>query len=141
MTISKRVNENNDEHIIEYLIKAPRNSLEEKIKQIEEDILTRQDIRDNALTKLFTHILRIKDRLKRLDYVSISNEAFIVNRDFIGKIIHLEETAINEIIGSFKDALYLRDKLHQAKEELGLENLKLSLLDSDSTKEAGKYSK
>lgn len=141
MTISKRGYENNDEHIIEYLIKAPRNSLEEKIKQIEADILSRQNIRDNALTEIFTSIVRLKDRLKRLDYVSVFNESFIVNRDFIKQIIQLEETAINEIIASFKDVLYLRDKLHQAKEELGLENLKLSLLDSDSTKEAGKYPK
>ncbi len=139
MVNSKPDYKNNDD-IIEALLKAPRKNLEEKVKQIDADILGRQNIRDNALTKLFTHILRIKDRLKRLDYVSMSNEGFIVNRDFIQKIIHLEETALNEIIGCFKDVLYLRDKLHQAREELGIDNLKLSLLGLDSKKEGDNHS-
>jgi len=130
----KEVNNKNklkEDDILETFLKLPKKNLETRIKQLEKEIKTRQALSNEALSKLGTHQLQIKDKLWRLRYTSMLNEGFIVNRDFIKQLANLEEQRIKEMINCFKDMLSLREKLQETREELELDRQKLKLIESD----------
>ncbi len=118
--------------IVDTLLGLPVRNLESRIKHLECDIQERQKIKNAALSTFGTHKLRLQEQIIQLRYVGMMGDAFVVKRDFQKQVTNLEEDAINEITGCFRDVLELKDKLQKAKEELELENLKLELIESDN---------
>jgi len=130
----KEVNNKNklkEDDILKTFLELPKKNLETRIKHFEDEIKTRQTLSNKALSGLGTHQLQIKDKLWRLRYVSMLNEGFIVNRDFIKQLINLEEQKFKETINCFNDILRLKEKLQEAREELELDRQKLKLIESD----------
>jgi len=135
----KEVNNKNklkEDDILETFLKLPKKNLEARIKQLEDEIKTRQALSNEALSGLGTHQLQIKDKLWRLRYTSMLNEGFIVNRDFIKQLINLEEQRFKEMINCFNDILHLKEKLQEAREELELDRQKLKLIELDYDKKS-----
>lgn len=130
----KEVNNKNklrEDDILKTFLRLPKKNLETRIKHLDHDIKTRQVLSNEALSRLGTHQLQIKEKLWQLRYASMLNEGFIVNRDFIKQLVNLEEQRIKEMIGCFKDILHLREKLQEAQEELEIDRQKLKLIESD----------
>ncbi len=117
--------------IVDSLLKLPVKNLESRVKHLECEIQKRQKIRNGALSTLGTNKLRLQEQIIQLRSVGMLGDAFVVKRDFQKQVTNLEEHAINEITGCFRDVLELNEKLHKAKEELELEILKLGLFESD----------
>ena len=127
----KKVNYKKENNLLETLLALPKKNLESRIKEFENEINKRQSLSNDALSRLGTHQLQIKDKLWQLRYSSMANEGFIVNRDFIRQFNNLEEQKIKEMIGCLNDVMQLNEKLQQAREEFELEIQKIKLLESD----------
>ena len=120
---------NNEDDILESLLKLTKNSLENKVAELKGQITKRQKLHNNILSNLATSKLNIEERLFRVRYTSMFNEAFMVNRDFLRQINRIDELISNEILNHFQDTLNLKLKLQNALEELDQEKQKHKLLD------------
>ena len=127
-----------EDDIIEALLRLPTRNLESRIRQLEKEIATRQRLSDKVLSTLGTHQLQLKQRLKRLYYIGALGNGFNVKKDCEGQILKLEELIINEMIACFKDMLQLKEKLQEAREELAMDKVKLTLMDIDKYHKNGR---
>ena len=124
-------NGDNEDNQLKSLLSSSKKSLERKIRELTRELENRQKISNNILTTLQTAKLQLEDKLWRLRYSSMFNEAFIVNRDFMRQIQRIEEQISAESISNFQDTLKLKIKLQEITEELDLEYQKLKLLEFD----------
>ncbi|MFX1478240.1 MAG: hypothetical protein ACFFCI_08910 [Promethearchaeota archaeon] len=120
---------NNEDDVLESLLKLSKNSLENKVAELKGQITKRQKLHNKILSNLATSKLNIEEKLFRVRYTSMFNEAFMVNRDFIRQINRIDELISNEILNHFQDTLNLKLKLQDALEELDQEKQKHKLLD------------
>jgi hypothetical protein len=107
------------DNIVDTLLELPIKNLFSRIYELENEIHFRQSLRDNALTKLSTHQLRLKEKLRQLRYAS-SDTALSRKMSFEFEIIKLESQKINERLTYFRDITGLQERIQQAKEELAI---------------------
>ena len=107
------------ENIVDTLIELPIKNLLGRIYELENEILFRQTLRDNALSKLSTHQLRLKENLRQLRY-AFGDTAINRKMSFEFEIIKLESQKINERLTYFRDITGLQERIQQAKEELAI---------------------
>ena len=124
-------NGDNEDNQLKSLLSSSKKSLERKVRELTKELENRQRISNKILTTLQTAKLQLEDKLWRLRYSSMFNEAFIVNRDFMRQIQRIEEQISAESISNFQDTLKLKIKLQEITEELELEYQKLKLLEFD----------
>lgn len=123
-----RANKEEDE-IINALIRLPTRNLESRIRDLLNEIRTRQQLRDRALSTFGTRRLQLKERMRQLYYAEALTTGANMLRHCEMQILRLEELIINEMIACFKDVLQLKEKLVEAREELAIDKAKLMLMD------------
>ena len=128
---SKQDSEAQEDDIVETLLRLPTKNLESRIKQFESEVKERQQFRNNALSTLGTHKLRLEDQLQRLRYFLSPGQGLQINQGFLTEIIRLEGNIIDEVIACFRDVSRLREKLQEAREELEASRQKLKLIESE----------
>jgi len=121
----------NENNILKSLLSSTKNNLEQRVKELTEEIENRKEISNQILSSLGTAKIQIENNLWRLRYISMFNEAFIVNRDFMRQIMRIEEQISSELINNLQDNLKIKLKLQDIKEELELEKQKFKLLGLD----------
>ncbi|MHA1823540.1 MAG: hypothetical protein ACTSXM_06755 [Promethearchaeota archaeon] len=115
----------NDNLVLDNLLIIPKKNLENRINQIEQEIKTRMQINDNALSRLSTEQFQLKERCKRPKYSITSSQHF---DNLKRQIWQLELQILKETIACFKDISDLREKYQLVKEELELNELRLKLI-------------
>lgn len=118
-----------EDDIIEALLRLPARNLESRIRELIKEIGTRQQLRDRALSTFGTHRLQLKERIKHLYYSDALSTSSNMQRHCEMQILRLEELIMNEMIACFKDVLQLKEKLLEAREELAMDQAKLTLMD------------
>ena len=112
------------------LLSLAKKNIESRIRGLEADMKSRQQISDQAISALSTHSAQIREQVRQAHYLGASSE----QHDFTKQITKLEETVIKEMTSCFSDVSTLREKLQEAKEELEIEKQKMELAGSESYK-------
>ena len=120
--------EKEDNDIIEDILRLPKNNLEARIKQLERDIKSRLELKDNVLTNLENNQIKLEDQLWRFRYISPFTDAFLANRDLQSQLQRLNSLKINEQVSCFQDIQKLREKLQFTREELETAKKKFKLV-------------
>lgn len=113
--------EEND--IITELLNVNKSNLEDKIKLLENELINRKRIFDEAMINLNTNKIRLEDRLHRFRYVGFQSREMMI-RD----LSHLDFKIISEWTEYFRDMLNLKEKLQNVRRELNMERLKNNLI-------------
>ncbi len=122
---SSRENEQDD--IVETLLRIPVKNLEEKVKLFESEIKLRKKISWKAIAKLGTQQLHLEERMRHLNYSLGVQESF--SRSLKFQFINLEIQKVREIISCFEDVSMKKEKLLIVNEELELERQKQRLIE------------
>ena len=112
------------------LLSLSKKNVESRIKGLEAEIETRQQLSDQALSALSTHKAQLKERVRQVHYLGALGE----HQDLTKQIARLEEVLIKEMTACFSDVSRLREKLQEAKEQLAIEQQKLTLAIPESHK-------
>lgn len=126
-----KYNDKNENDLLKSLLSSAKDSLEQKVNELSNEIKNRQALNHQILSTLGTAKMQLEDKLWRLRYSSMFNEAFAVNRDFMRQLMRIEEQITNEFTSCFQDSLKLKLRLQEIREELELEKQKFKLLDFD----------
>ncbi len=110
--------------MIESFLRIPKQSLEQRLLQLEKDIEERQDIRDRSLSELFTQRVQLRDRAYRFKY----QFDLRIHLDMKRQISHLDAHILKEQLGCFHDLSEFRYHLSKLQEELLLTEEKLKLI-------------
>jgi hypothetical protein len=118
--------ENEEDDIVDTLIRIPVRSLEERVKLLENEIRTRKILSDDAICRLGTQQLYLETGMRQFQYSTALGSSFNKNLKF--QFINLEIQKIKEKIDCFRDISKLEEKLLYAKEELEIERQKFNLI-------------
>ena len=118
--------EDDDDELVSALLRIPAKNLEERIRLIEGEIGERKKLSNDGLVQLGTEQLQIDEKIKQVRYTTNWGDTFSKNLKF--QFINLEIQKMKEMIGCFKDVSWLKQRLQEAKEELGMEKQKSKLL-------------
>ncbi len=121
MTYTSKEDEND---IINDLLKVSKNNLEDKLKLLENELINRQQIFDKVMSNLGTNKIRLEERLHRFRYVGFQGREMMI-RD----LSHLDFKIISEWTEYFRDMLHLKEKLQEAMGELNIERFKNRLIE------------
>ena len=114
--------------LLDVLIGLPKKNLENRIRQLEQEVSTRKELSVEALLKFGSHQTNLKEKLRQLRYVSPFENGFSVAKDFQVQLQILELHRINEMLGCFKDVSLLQERLQSAREKLELERQRHKLI-------------
>ena len=123
---SNNTDENIDD-VVDTIIKLPIKNLEERIRNIKEDIKARETIFDSSLLVLGKREIEVKSHLWKMRY-SLGNE---LNRKLSleNELTKIRSAKISNAISHFHDSLRLKEKLQLALEQLAMEREKGKLVD------------
>lgn len=117
------------DEIVDSLLKHRVNSLEEKIEELDSGINERFDLNVHAMGTLGTKVLRIKEKLKRLQYRNITTGEISNISHLEIELAKIEIQKNTEMLDCFRDIFKMREHLQDSKQELVKERLKLKLLE------------
>ena len=123
-----RNGEDEVDEIVETLLDQPVGNLEERVKQIENELGTRRVIFHAAIEMLGTHGIQLKDKLDKLWYSSLLGLDFGRRATLEQELFRTQNNEMVERLDYFKDASQLRERLQEAKEDLALEREKRRLV-------------
>lgn len=118
------------DNLLEELISQPISGLEKKIKNLEQEVLIRQTIRDQILTTLANQKLRFEQELWLNRYTPLvqpNNNSIQFLKD---KLLDIIVAEIRESVSSFRDLFKLNETLIETKSELEQAMIKSSLITS-----------
>jgi len=118
--------ENEEDDIVETLIRIPVRSLEERVKLLENEIRTRKALSGEAIAKIGTQQLHLEAGMRQFQYSTAFGSSFNKNLKF--QFINLEIQKIKEKIDCFRDISNLEEKLLSIKEDLEMEKQKIKLI-------------
>ena len=118
-----------DDEIVSTLLRLPSKNLEARIKELEQEIHERQKMRNNILSKLATHRIRLEDHKRHLEYISLIGQSPAVLQSIAGDLLKIETSMAGELKDGFRDISGLKERLQEAREELEMERQKLKLLE------------
>ena len=108
--------------VLHQLLSIPKKNLEAKLLELEDQIIKRNELSDNFLTKLLTY----KRQLKRLKHALRYQP-----NDIHNQIVQLESHIQKEELSCFRDVAELTEKINTLQEELHLSKVKFKLLDDE----------
>jgi len=114
-----------NEIFFKQLMSVPKKNIESKIIRLEKEIHERARINENSILKLSMLQNQLKERCEIKEYVL---PAFSQFNELKRQIAQLEIQKIRENNTGFEDISRLQEKLHLAKEELELSELRFNLL-------------
>ena len=117
----------NDE-IVSTLLRLPSKNLENRIKELEQEIQQRQKMRNHILSKLGTHRIRLEDHKKHLEYISLTGQSPAVLLSLANDLLKIETSMAGELKNGFRDISRLKERLQEAREELKMERQKLAMI-------------
>ncbi len=110
--------------MIESFFRIPKQSLEQRLHQLEKDIKERQEIRDNSLSEMFTQQLILREQAERVKYqFDLRNQL-----DIKKQISQLDTHILKEELDCFHDLSELRYHFSKIKEELLMTEEKFKLI-------------
>jgi hypothetical protein len=118
--------ENEEDDIVDTLIRIPVKSLEERVKLLENEIRTRKTLSGDAICRLGTQQLYLEAGMRQFQYSTALGSSFNKNLKF--QFINLEMQKIKEKIDCFRDVSKLEEKLLYVKEDLEMERQKFKLI-------------
>ena len=125
---SNHTREDEIDEIVDALLDQPVGNLEERVKQIESELGTRQVIFNAAIDMLGTHRIQLKDDLDKLWYSSLLGLDFGRRATLEQELFRTQNNEMVERLDYFKDVSQLRERLQEAQEELALEREKRRLV-------------
>lgn len=127
-----KYNQLNEQDLLDALLRLPVRNLESRIRLLEDQSTTRQQLSNEALSALATRQEQLQDQLHQLRYIQVFQPAFSARQNFQNQIMKLEEQKFTEIITCFRDLSLLAEKRLEAESELELDTQKLGLVSLDS---------
>ena len=109
--------------VVDDLLKQPVKNLEDRVKQLENEIKDRLNLNIDTLSKLGTQQLFFKERARQLHYTA----PFTTKSQFEIETARLEVQKNREMLDCFRDISRLQEQLRESTEELKRERLKLKL--------------
>lgn len=132
--LSNSINNDNNNHSIEKLLKLPVENLVERIKEIENDIIERFQIRTRIFSDLEHERRKLEDMINQLEYNRF-NPAFLSRKTGLeSQMLSVEQGKLHEHVACFRDVVMLKEKLRFAKEELKKQKEKFNLLKNERNK-------
>ena len=126
------LNRNQEEDdIVEALLRLPTKNLETRIKELEKEVQTRQKLSQEALLVMGTRQLNLEERVWHLRYAMLESAGSRTRDELNKQIQNLEAWKLNEMIACFRDLSGLRERLQQSREELEKARQKLKLVKPD----------
>ena len=92
-----------DDEIVSTLLRLPSKNLEARIKELEQEIHERQKMRNNILSKLATHRIRLEDHKRHLEYISLIGQSPAVLQSIAGDLLKIETSMAGELKDGFRD--------------------------------------
>ena len=114
--------------IVDTIIELPVKNLENKIKEIETEIIMRKGILNEALTGLGTRGLQLEEKIWQMRYSGILGSAINVRTDLEKELARTEIRKTDEWVSYFRDVSRLKEELQNAREEIALEKEKRKLV-------------
>ncbi len=115
--------------IIGEILKIPVETLEERIKEIENEIKERERIRNEIIEEIEHEKRKLEEKIRKLYYFEFMNPALAHTRAmFEMEILQLEKAKQREITEAFRDLLIIKKELRDLKEKLKKEKKKLKLI-------------
>lgn len=117
---------NNDN--LNRLLTIPIENLEQRIKEIETEIIERLQIKETILAELEHQRKKLEGEINRLRYNSY-NPAFVSRQIALeSQMLNIEQGKLHEQVACFRDIVILKEKLRFAKEELKKQKERAKLL-------------
>ena len=109
---------------VKKILALPKKSLEERINNLEQELIERGTLRDEALTTLFTTQRHLKAHARRERYTFDSAKQLSIQQQLSQLDKHIHE----ELTNCFQDMSERQEKLALLREELALSEEKLNLV-------------
>ena len=121
-------NNNGNNNDLTRLLMIPIENLEQRIKEIEDEIFERLRIRETIFRELEHQRKKLEGKVNQLEYDRF-NPTFISRKTTLeSQMLSVEQGKLHEQVACFRDIVILREKLRFAKEELKKQREKSKLL-------------
>lgn len=121
-------NNNGNNNDLTRLLMIPIENLEQRIKEIEEEIVERLGIRETILQELEHQRKGIENAINQLEFDRF-NPVFVSRKTALeSQMLSVEQSKLHEQVACFRDIVILNEKLRFAKEELKKQKEKSKLL-------------
>ena len=132
------LNDSNDDALDE-LLKIPLENLEGRIKELEDEIIKRKELRAKIIAGLEQQELDLQNKIYRLPnfkYALETKSNLISKKTTLElQILNAERIKMQEEVACFRDLVMLKEKLRFSKEELKKQKWKLYLFLNGRSKE------
>lgn len=126
--MGENYSEEDEEDVLDRLLKLNSENLEDKVKEIESEISERQRIKAKILQDMDHEILKTHEKMDCLRY-PIFHEMTLKNRRALeNQMINLEKRKAETIETCFNDTMKLKKELRDIKAKLKHEKEKQSLI-------------
>ena len=117
-----------DNDDLQRLLIIPIENLEQRIKELEGEILERRQIKEALLSELEHQRVSLEDAISQLEFDKF-NPVFISRKTTLqSQMLSVEQSKLHEEISCFRDVVTLKEKLRFAQEELKKQKEKSKLL-------------
>ena len=110
------------------LLMIPIENLEQRIKEIEEEIIERLRIRETIFRELEHQRKKLEAKINKLEYARYNPASLSSKTSLESQTLSVEQGNLHEQVSCFRDIVILREKLRFAKEELKKQREKSKLL-------------
>jgi hypothetical protein len=114
--------------IVDTIIELPVKNLENKIKEIETEIIMRKSILNEALMSLGTRGFELEKKIWQMRYAGMFEFTFRTKTDLEKELARTEMRKTDEWVSYFRDVSRLKEELQNARENLALESEKQKLV-------------
>lgn len=126
--LSASINGNGNNNDLTKLLMIPIENLEQRIKEIEEEISERLQIKEALLTELEHQREELEAKINELEFDRF-NPVFISRKTALeSQMLNVEQGKLHEQISCFRDVGMLKEKLRFARDELRKQKEKSKIL-------------
>lgn len=133
---------NSKNNFLDKLLKIPLENLGERIKELEDEIRERIDLKARIIADLEQEEINLQNKIYKLPdfkYALEPDSIFISRKTTLElQMLNAERIKMQEEVACFRDLVILKEKLRFAKEELKKQKCKSDLLLNERNKEVVK---